>query len=63
MRLWKKQAPRKVYVGRHEDKLSRLSALHVDPDDDQRTREDSAQEKAAGRPSAGSTGGPNATLF
>jgi hypothetical protein len=32
--------PRTVYVGSHEDRLSRLSAMHIDPDDDGRTRED-----------------------
>jgi hypothetical protein len=35
-----KQAPRTVYVGSHEDKLSRLAAMHIDPDDDGRTRQD-----------------------
>ena len=40
-RVWpRKQEPRKVYVGSHEDKLSRLAAMHVDPNDDGRTRED-----------------------
>ena len=39
-RLWrKKQPPRKVYVGSHEDKLSKLAPLHADPDDRPR-RED-----------------------
>jgi hypothetical protein len=39
-RLWpKKQPPRTVYVGSHEDKLSRLAPLHADPDDRPR-RED-----------------------
>jgi hypothetical protein len=54
-RLWsrKERPPRTVYVGSHEDKLSRLAALHVDPDDDGRTREDRAREKAYGRPLAG----------
>ena len=41
---------RTVYVGSHEDKLSRLAALHVDPDDDGRTREDRERERADGRP-------------
>jgi hypothetical protein len=36
----KAEPPRRVYVGSHEDKLSRLSAIHVDPDDDGKTRED-----------------------
>ena len=34
----KKEAARTVYVGSHEDKLSRLPAVHIDPDDDGRTR-------------------------
>ena len=41
---------RTVYVGSHEDKLSRLAALHVHPDADGRTREDREREKADGRP-------------
>jgi hypothetical protein len=50
--LWsrKEQPPRTVYVGSHEDKLSRLKAFHVDPDDDGRTREDREAEKREGRP-------------
>ena len=49
--LWpRKERPRTVYVGSHEDKLSRLKALHVDPDDDGRTREDREAEKREGRP-------------
>ncbi len=32
--------PRTVYVGSHDDKLSRLAAMHIDPDDDGMTRED-----------------------
>jgi hypothetical protein len=47
----KERPPRTVYVGSHEDKLSRLRAMHVDPDDDGRTRED--LEKAARSPLAG----------
>jgi hypothetical protein len=39
-RWGKKEPARTVYVGSHEDKLSRLAALHIDPDDDGRTRED-----------------------
>ena len=62
-RLRRAQTPeRTVYVGSHEDKLSRLSPMHIDPDDG-RTREDHEQEQAAGRPRSGTTGGPNATLF
>jgi hypothetical protein len=39
-RLWpKKQPPRTVHVGSHEDKLSRLTPLHADPDERPR-RED-----------------------
>jgi hypothetical protein len=51
-RLWpaRKSAPRTVYVGSYEDKLSRLKGLHVDPDDDGRTREDREGEKKEGRP-------------
>ncbi|HEX5895952.1 MAG TPA: hypothetical protein VFY47_06465 [Thermoleophilaceae bacterium] len=45
----RERAPRTVYVGSYEDKLSRLRALHVDPDDDGRTREDREAEKWEGR--------------
>jgi hypothetical protein len=39
-RLWpKKEPPRTVYVGSHEDKLSRLAAFHADADE-RPTRED-----------------------
>jgi hypothetical protein len=39
-RLWpKKKPPRTVYVGSHEDKLSRLAPLRADPDERPR-RED-----------------------
>jgi hypothetical protein len=48
--LRRRRPPRTVYVGSHEDKLSRLAAMHVDPDDDGRTREDREAEKAEGRP-------------
>ena len=54
--LRRKRRPRTVYVGSHEDKLSRLAALQVDPDNDGRTREDRAAEKAEGRPPAASGG-------
>jgi hypothetical protein len=49
-RLWprKERAPRAVYVGSHEDKLSRLGAIHVNPDDDGRTREDREVERKEG---------------
>ena len=46
----KERPPRTVYVGSHEDRLSRLTALHVDPDDDGRTREDRESEQREGRP-------------
>ena len=36
----RKKPPRTVYVGSHEDRLSRHKAMHIDPDDDGRTRED-----------------------
>jgi hypothetical protein len=39
-RLRRKRPPRTVYVGSYEDKLSRLAGMHIDPDDDARTRED-----------------------
>jgi hypothetical protein len=54
-RIWpqKKQTPRTVYVGSYEDKLSRLNAIRIDPDDDQRTREDREQEKAERNPHRG----------
>jgi hypothetical protein len=35
----KGRPPRNVYVGSHEDKLSRHPAMHIDPDDDGTTRE------------------------
>ena len=46
----RKKAPRTVYVGSHEDRLSRLPALRIDPDDDGRTREDVQLQKAERRP-------------
>jgi hypothetical protein len=45
----RKHPPRTVYVGSHEDKLSRLSAMRIDPDDDGRTREDVARQRSEGR--------------
>lgn len=39
-RLRRTRPTRTVYVGSHEDKLSRLGAMHIDPDDDGRRRED-----------------------
>ena len=62
--LWhpwgRKRPPRTVYVGSYEDKLSRISAMHVDPDDDGRTREDVQHQKAEGRGLYG--GGPPSRL-
>ena len=51
-RLWprKERPARTVYVGSYEDKLSRLGAVHVSPDDDGRTREDRQLEQREGRP-------------
>jgi hypothetical protein len=47
---WTREPPRRtVYVGSHEDKLSRLAAMRIDPDDDGRTREDREHERAEGR--------------
>jgi hypothetical protein len=50
MRLWpyRKEEPPlpPIYVGSHDDKLRRIRPLHVDPDDDQMTREDKARERA-----------------
>ena len=45
-----------VYVGSHDDKLAHIRPVHVDPDDDQPTREDREAEKAARRPPPGSIG-------
>jgi hypothetical protein len=53
----RQKEPRTVYVGSHEDKLSRLGAMHIDPDDDGRTREDVEHQKAEGRPPASTGGG------
>jgi hypothetical protein len=52
----RKRPPRTVYVGSHEDKLSRLAGMHIDPDDDGRTGEDVADEKAHSRRGAGAGG-------
>jgi hypothetical protein len=51
-----KDASRPVYVGSHEDKLSHVEPMHIDPDDDQPTREDKDAEKAARRPPPGAIG-------
>jgi hypothetical protein len=37
---WRRTKSRTVYLGSHEDKLSRLPRVHIDPDDDGMTRED-----------------------
>ena len=42
----KKEPARTVYVGSHEDKLSRLPAVHIDPDDDGKTREDRHSDRS-----------------
>jgi hypothetical protein len=52
----KERPQRTVYVGSHEDKLSRLAGMHIDPDDDGRTGEDVAAEKAYSRRGAGDGG-------
>jgi hypothetical protein len=39
-RTGKRKPPRTVFVGSHEDKLSRHAAMRIDPDDEGRTRED-----------------------
>jgi hypothetical protein len=51
-----KNASAPVQVGSHDDKMSRVQPIHVDPDDDQPTREDREAEKAARRPPPGSIG-------
>jgi hypothetical protein len=51
---------RVVYVGSHEDKLSRIPPMHISPDDDRRTTEDVRHEKAEGRGLYG--GGPPSRL-
>ena len=45
----RKQSERTVYVGSHEDRLSRLPSVRVDPDDDGRTREDVGHQRAEPR--------------
>ena len=52
--------PRVVYVGSHEDKLSRLPAMRISADDDGRTTEDVRRQKAEGRGLYG--GGPPSRL-
>jgi hypothetical protein len=55
-----RRAPHTIYVGSHEDKLSRLASLRVATDDEGRTREDVQSEKAEGRGLYG--GGPPSRL-
>ena len=60
-KLWPSQLRRSrptrtVYVGSHEDRLSRIGAMHIDPDDDARTSEDVADERAYSRRGAGQGG-------
>jgi hypothetical protein len=62
--LWpskrKGKQSRTVYVGSHEDRLSRLAAMHIDPDDDGRTLEDLRHQKSERRGLYG--GGPPSRL-
>lgn len=51
---------RVVYVGSHEDRLSRIPAMRISADDDGRTTEDVRREKAVGRGLYG--GGPPSRL-
>jgi hypothetical protein len=51
----KSEAP-PVSVGSHDDRLAQAPAMHVDPDDEGRTREDREAEKASRRPPPGSVG-------
>jgi hypothetical protein len=57
---WGTKPPRSVYVGSHEDKLSRLPAMRISPDDDGRTTEDVQRQKAERRGLYG--GGPPSRL-
>jgi hypothetical protein len=56
-RIRGRKDPTPVYVGSHDDKMSRIRPMQIDPDDDQPTREDKDREKAAKR-AGGSGGGP-----
>ena len=47
--LRRRRPPRTVYVGSHEDRLSRIPSMRIDPDDEGRTREDVESERAEGR--------------
>lgn len=55
-----RRAPQTIYVGSHEDKLSRLAPLRINTDDEGRTREDVQRQKAEGRGLYG--GGPPSRL-
>ena len=52
---------RVVYVGSHEDRLSRIPAMRISGDDDGRTTEDVRRQKAEGRGLYG--GGPPSRLL
>jgi hypothetical protein len=52
----RKDASPPHHVGSQEDKLGGVRPMHVDPDDDQPTREDREAEKASRRPPPGSIG-------
>jgi hypothetical protein len=41
----RKPEPPPVYVGSHDDRMTRIRPLRVDPDDDQPTREDKLRER------------------
>jgi hypothetical protein len=41
----KREPPPPVYVGSHDDRMTRIRPLHVDPDDDQPTREDTVRAR------------------
>ena len=61
-RAHKARSPQRiVYVGSHEDKLSRIGAMRIDPDDDGRTTEDVRRQKAERRGLYG--GGPPSRLL
>jgi hypothetical protein len=40
--LWRRPSPDlpPIYVGSHDERMMRIKPLHIDPDDDQPTRED-----------------------
>ena len=49
----RKEPSASVTVARHDDKMSNIRPMQVDPDDDQRTREDKEAEKASRNPPPG----------